>query len=75
MSDRISRFNEQNVLPPSAQTVVSGKLLPIRTRRQNNKLEVGFLNHSIVVIASAYRTEDPRFESRQGVRFLEINTF
>jgi hypothetical protein len=24
----------------------------------------------IVVIASAYRTEDPGFESRQGVRFL-----
>jgi hypothetical protein len=24
----------------------------------------------IVVIASAYRTEDPGFESRQGVRFF-----
>jgi hypothetical protein len=28
----------------------------------------------IVVIASAYRTEDPGFESRQGVRFLGIYT-
>jgi hypothetical protein len=27
----------------------------------------------VVVIASAYRTEDPRFESRQGVRFLGIH--
>jgi hypothetical protein len=26
--------------------------------------------HGIVVIASAYRTEDPGFESRQGVRFF-----
>jgi hypothetical protein len=26
----------------------------------------------IVVIASAYRTEDPGFESRQGVRFLGL---
>jgi hypothetical protein len=26
----------------------------------------------IVVIASAYRTDDPRFESQQGVRFLSI---
>jgi hypothetical protein len=26
----------------------------------------------IVVITSAYRTEDPGFESRQGVRFLGI---
>jgi hypothetical protein len=26
----------------------------------------------IVVIASTYRTEDPGFESRQGVRFLGI---
>jgi hypothetical protein len=30
--------------------------------------------HGIVVIASAYRTEDPGFESRQGVRFLGIYT-
>jgi hypothetical protein len=28
----------------------------------------------LVVIASAYRTEDPGFESRQGVRFLVIDT-
>jgi hypothetical protein len=28
----------------------------------------------IVVIASAYRTKDPGFESRQGVRFLGIYT-
>jgi hypothetical protein len=28
----------------------------------------------IVVIASAYRTEDPRCESRQGVRFLGLYT-
>jgi hypothetical protein len=28
----------------------------------------------IVVIASAYRTEDPWFESRQGVRFLGLYT-
>jgi hypothetical protein len=28
----------------------------------------------IVVIVSAYRTEDPGFESRQCVRFLGINT-
>jgi hypothetical protein len=28
----------------------------------------------VVVIASASRTEDPGFESRQGVRFLGINT-
>jgi hypothetical protein len=27
-----------------------------------------------VVIASAYRTKDPRFESHQGVRFLGIYT-
>jgi hypothetical protein len=27
---------------------------------------------SIVVIASAYKTEDPWFESRQGVKFLGI---
>jgi hypothetical protein len=27
----------------------------------------------IVVIASAYRTEDPGFQSREGVRFLGIN--
>jgi hypothetical protein len=26
----------------------------------------------IVVIASAYRTEDPGFESRQGVRFIGV---
>jgi hypothetical protein len=26
--------------------------------------------HGIMVIASAYRTEDPGFESRQGVRFF-----
>jgi hypothetical protein len=30
--------------------------------------------HGIVVIASAYMTEDPGFESRQGVRFLECLT-
>jgi hypothetical protein len=28
------------------------------------------LRRGIVVIASAYRTEDPGFESRQGVRFF-----
>jgi disulfide bond formation protein DsbB len=28
----------------------------------------------IVVIASASRTDDPGFESRQGVRFLGLNT-
>jgi hypothetical protein len=28
--------------------------------------------HALVTIASAYRTEDPGFESRQGVRFLCI---
>jgi hypothetical protein len=28
----------------------------------------------IVVIASAYRTEDPGFVSRQGVRFLFLYT-
>jgi hypothetical protein len=28
----------------------------------------------IVVIASAYRIEDPEFKSRQGVRFLRIYT-
>jgi hypothetical protein len=29
----------------------------------------------IVVIASAYRTEDPWFDSSQGVRFLETYTY
>jgi hypothetical protein len=28
--------------------------------------------YGIVVIASAYRTEDPEFESRQGIRFLGL---
>jgi hypothetical protein len=30
------------------------------------------INSSAMVIASAYRTEDPGFEPRQGVRFLGI---
>jgi hypothetical protein len=32
---------------------------------------VKYWRHGIVVIESAYKTEDPRFESRQGVRFTE----
>jgi hypothetical protein len=46
-----------------------GKSLPL-----GPKLRMWPWRHGIVVIAFAYRTEDPRFESRQGVRFLGIYT-
>jgi hypothetical protein len=46
----------------------------LTAQRNEKKLSYGPWQRGIVVIASAYRTEDPGFESRQGVRVLGIYT-
>jgi hypothetical protein len=47
---------------------INKRIKKLLLKKYHNKRK--FWRRGIVIVASAYRTEDPGFESRQGVRFL-----
>jgi hypothetical protein len=61
---------------PAATAISSNQNTRMRTQWSRTRFErkLHRITKPTVVIASSYRTEDPWFESRQGVRFLGIYT-